>query len=137
MSRRELLIATLLVSAGVHAGLAPQHAGHSLVEAAGFGSATILLAIVALLVATRPSDSRPPRAAATLFAGLIAAYVLVRVGEPLDALGVATKAVEAVGLALALSLERSPGGRAPPARAVYLVYVAFGLLLSVEVGHAH
>ncbi|MBD0348811.1 MAG: hypothetical protein ICV59_06635 [Thermoleophilia bacterium] len=94
----------------------------------------MLLLVVAVLVAARPSDAFPRRAAAIVFASLIAVWALTRLSGPVDPLGVITKAVELIGLLVALSLERGEtrvGARVPA------VYVAFGLLLAVQAGHGH
>jgi hypothetical protein len=81
---------------------------------------------IALLLATgvaltiRPADRRVAAAAAVLFAGLIVGYVASRTSgipllapdaEALDGVGIATKVVEAAGLALALWLSQPIGRR--------------------------
>jgi hypothetical protein len=66
-----------------------------------------------VLLTRRPASTPSVRAAAILLAGLVAAYALaVTAGipvlhpepEPVDGLGLATKAIELVGLAAALRL---------------------------------
>jgi hypothetical protein len=101
------------ISAGVHAGLAPEHLhewpplGVAFIAAAVAGSA----AVAALTL--YPADQRPRQAMALLFAVLIAAYLATRLvalppldptREPFDLLGLATCTVEAAGLLLALRL---------------------------------
>jgi hypothetical protein len=84
------------------------------------------LVAVGLLLATgtaaalAPHDRRVGVGAALLLAGLIAGYTASRTSgipllspdpESVDALGVVTSAVEALGLAFALALTRSTPGR--------------------------
>jgi hypothetical protein len=75
--------------------------------------AVALLLATGIAVARRPGDLRVTSAAALLFAGLIAGYTASRttgipvIGpdpEAVDAVGIATNLVEALGLACALSL---------------------------------
>jgi hypothetical protein len=84
----------------------------------------VLLAAAAAAVALRPGDRRAAAGAAVVLAGVIAAWAASRVtglplvhphAEPVDALGVVTKVVEAAGLASALWLCQPAGGRAPSA----------------------
>lgn len=113
----DVVVTAAAVSAGAHAALVPEH----LHEAPQLGiafiaSAVLLLATVA--AATLADVSRVMPAAALLFGGLIAAYVASRTtgipwlapgAEPVDAVGVATKLVEAVGLLFALRLIQPVG----------------------------
>ena len=91
---RLLVIAACGGSAGIHAGLAPHHWE----ESRAFGVLFVLAAVNLAGVAT-----------AGLFCSLIAAFVAA--DEPLDALVVTTKAIEAAGLVLALVLLRRPPSR--------------------------
>lgn len=111
--RRDLLIVTCGVSAGIHGALVPEHLRESTAAGGGFIAATVLL--VALVIAlTLRSDPRPAAAAAALtLAGLLVSYALVvwhglpvlhPETEPVDALALATKAIEGAGLVLAASL---------------------------------
>jgi len=109
--RRDLLIVTCAVSAGVHAALVPEHLEESTATGGGFIAATVLLAALVVALTRRP-DSRPVTAAAALtLAGLIVSYVLATTTgvpilqtepEPVDGLALATKAIELLGLAAAL-----------------------------------
>ena len=85
--------------------------------------ATGLLLAVAVWLALRPGDWRAVRAGQVLIAGVLVAYLASRtVGiplfqpevEPLDVLGVSTKAVEVLVLLCALRLGRTVGGRRSP-----------------------
>ncbi len=101
------------VAAGVHAGLAPEHLrewpplGASFVVAADVAS----VAVAALVL--RPGATLPLRVLGVLLAALVAGYVSTRLAalppldperEPFDRLGVATTAIEAIGLLLVLHL---------------------------------
>ncbi len=108
----DVVVLTCAITAGIHAALVPAHGG-------SFVVATVALALVVLALSLRPGRSLPLAAAAALLAGLIASYVLaVTTGlplvhpdpEPVDGLALATKAIEAVGLAAALALLTRPKG---------------------------
>ena len=111
--RRDLLIITCGVSVGIHAALVPEHLHESTAAGGGFIAATVLLAALVIAL-TLGSDPRPAAAAAALtLAGLLLSYALVvwqglpvlhPETEPVDAFALATKAIEGVGLVLALSL---------------------------------
>src|SRR5919199_2285548 len=113
----ELLVLASAVSAGVHAGLAPEH----LHEWAPLGAAFVASAAAAALAVTalvlRPASPWPPRALGALLGGLVVAYALTRLAalppldperESLDVVGVCTCALEALGIAAAVRL--TPGG---------------------------
>jgi len=106
----DIAILSCAVSAGIHAALAPEH-----LEGTGPGLglvlSTVLLAGVAVALTRRPSRVALV-AAAAVFAGLLAAYafaittglpVLHPETESVDGLALFTKAVEALGLAGALT----------------------------------
>jgi hypothetical protein len=126
--RRDLLIVACAVSAGIPAGLAPEHLDESAATGGGFIAATILLAALVIALRIR-SDSRVVAIATALtFVGLLVSYALaVTTGmpilqpdpEPVDGLALATKAVEGLGLAIALGLSRRGGG-VPAAAFSYL-----------------
>jgi hypothetical protein len=107
------LLVACAFSAGVHVALAPDHLGESALLGLGFlGSAAMLLAL-GLGIYARPGSVRLPPLIALLSSALLAAYVASRtVGLPVlhpapesvDAVGVITKAVEVIALALGLRL---------------------------------
>jgi hypothetical protein len=111
---RDVVILACAISAGIHAALVP---GHGF----AFVAATALLAVVVLALTLRPAGALPLAAAATVLAGLVGGYALAATTglplvhpdpEPVDGLALATKAIEAVGLATALVLiHRSKGSR--------------------------
>lgn len=95
--KRDLAIVAAAVSAGIHAALAPAHG-------MPFVAAAVLLAAAAVWLTLRPSSTLAAVGAACVFGGLLGAYAAaVGVGgEPLDALALATKAIEAAGLVAAI-----------------------------------
>ena len=109
---RDVVILSCAISAGIHAALAPGH-GFAFVAAAA------VLALVVLALTLRPAGALSLAAAATVLAGLLGGYALAATTglplihpdpEPVDGLALATKAIEAVGLATALVLiHRSKG----------------------------
>ena len=114
-----IVVAASAISAGAHAGLVPEHLREAPAVGVAFVVATALLLAVAVALAIRPDS----RGAALLFAGLIAGYAASRTTglpllephvEPVEAVGVTTKLVEAIGLVFALRLTRPVGGRRPP-----------------------
>jgi hypothetical protein len=123
-SAQQLLVLALASSAGVHAGLAPTHAAETAVLGAMFALAALALAGAAVRVDRAPTAASLA-AAGLLLAPLLAAYAATRLlalpplthAEPVDALGVITKLIEAAGLALALRLWQTHAGRTrqPPA----------------------
>jgi drug/metabolite transporter (DMT)-like permease len=115
---RNVVVAACGASAGVHAALVPDHLAHEPALGVAFAVAAVALAAAAVL-ASDPRR-RAGRGVAALLGALIAAYAVnVTVGlpwladgpEPVDAVGLATKAVEAIGLVLALHLDPTPSGR--------------------------
>lgn len=146
--RRDILALSCAVSAGIHAGLSPDHFQERFAAGAGFAVSALALAVLAVAVARRP-DGILVDAAAVLLAGLIAAWGLaVTTGipglvpepEPVDALALVTKAVEVVGLAVALSLRGTlvTRLRTVPVALVGLV-IAFSAVAAIASsrGHAH
>jgi len=115
MSAAELrthgVIVACAISAGIHAALAPDHFRETTGAGIGFVAATVVLGALAVVLTLRPSE--PAFAAAALvFAGLIGSYVLaVTTGIPVihpdvdavEGLALATKAIEAGALVLAVS----------------------------------
>jgi hypothetical protein len=109
--RTDAVIVACAVIAGIHAALAPEHFRETTGAGMGFVAATVVLGVVAVVLTLRPSE---PAFAATavVFAGLIGSYVLaVTTGIPVihpdvdavEGLALATKAIEAAALVLAVS----------------------------------
>jgi hypothetical protein len=114
--RTDLLIVACAISAGIHGALVRDHFAETAGAGLGFVAATVVLAILAVVL-TRNPGRRALVATAAVFAGLIASYALVlTTGFPLlhpeqeavDGLALFTKAIEAVGLVLATTLLRRP-----------------------------
>jgi hypothetical protein len=114
--RTDLVILTCAISAGIHGALVRDHFEEGTGAGLGFVVATILLAVLAVVLTRKPSQVAL-LAAAAVFAGLIASYALVLTTgfpvlhpepEAVDALALFTKAIEAIGLVLAASLLRRP-----------------------------
>jgi hypothetical protein len=133
------LMGALAFSAGVHAGLVPQHLDESPYLGVAFIGAVLSTTAVAIALALYPGSAWPPRAAALLFAGQIVAYFLFT-ATITDATGVMTKLVEGTGLVVALLMRPTPE-LAAQRRAyapAYLLLVAFALLVAVQAsGHHH
>ena len=108
--RTDVVILACAISAGIHAALAPEHFAEGVGAGTGFVVSAVLLAALAATLSLRPSEAARA-ATALVFAGLLAAYALVIVTgvpylhperEAVEGLALFTKAVEAVGLVLAI-----------------------------------
>src|SRR5947208_13163385 len=106
-----MLVFTCAASAGAHAGLVPAHLNGEPRLGLAFVIAVGLLVAAATAVAARPVDRRITSAAGLLLAGLMLAYLASRTTgipvlepepESLDAAGIATNMVEALGVIVAL-----------------------------------
>jgi hypothetical protein len=116
--RANAVILACAISAGIHAALAPEHFRETTAAGAGFVASAVLLAGLAVLLTSRPSNAAFT-ATAVVFGGLIGSYALAVTTaipvlhpdvDPVEGLAVATKAVEAAGLVLAAGAVR-PGPR--------------------------
>ena len=103
---RDVAIAACAASGLVHAWLVSVHLDERLL-AASFAAATVGAGAVGYAL-TRPALRFAPLAGAALFAALLAAYpvAVLATDDEADPLGLATKAVEAVGLAASLASRR-------------------------------
>ena len=115
-----LVVLAAAVSAGIHAGLVPEHLDEMPLLGVSFIFAVLVLLVIGAAVAIRPEAQLPASLAAFLFAGLILAYVASRTNglpvlepeaERVDAIGIVTVAVQLVGLLAALWLTRTAGGQ--------------------------
>src|SRR5437763_5402442 len=120
MNRTVLLLAGA-ASAGVHAGLAPEHLHEWAPLGAAFLAAATVAAAGVVALVLRPASRWPARLLGLLLGGLVVGYALTRLAalppldperEPLDVLGVCTSALEAAGVVAAarLALAVTPGG---------------------------
>jgi hypothetical protein len=114
--RIDLVILTCAISAGIHGALVADHFEEGTGAGLGFVVATVLLAVLAVVLTRKPSQLALLGTAA-VFVGLIASYALtITTGLPvlhpepeaIDGLALFTKAVEAAGVVLAASLLRRP-----------------------------
>ena len=101
------------ISAGIHGALGPGHFAEGLGAGVGFVAATIALAGLVVWLTLRPTSSPALAIAAAVFLALLASYALAVTSglpllhpepEPVEGLALATKAIEALGLAAASSL---------------------------------
>jgi hypothetical protein len=155
--KRDLVVVSCAVSAGIHAALAPDHFEERFAAGLGFAASAVVLAVLAAALARYSHPLLLDGAILTL-AGLIGAYVLaVTTGVPVlspeaeavDALALATKAIEAAGLLAAVT---ATGSLSRPARPIPIgliaVVASFSALATLAVsggdhshghdqGHAH
>lgn len=111
-----VLVVACAISAGVHGALMPEHLHEDVGAGLGFLVSAVLLAVLCAVLTLRPGSRRAAGSAAVVLTGLVVAYALaVTTGvpvlhpgaEPVDGLGLVTKAVELAGLAAALQLTRA------------------------------
>jgi hypothetical protein len=111
--KADAVILACAISAGIHGALAPDHFNEGAGAGLGFVASAVALAGVAVWLTARPASRLALAAAAAVFVGLLASYALAVTSglpllhpepEPVDAFALATKAIEAVGLAAASSL---------------------------------
>jgi hypothetical protein len=119
----DVVILACAISAGIHGALAPTHFSEGAGAGVGFVAATIALAGLVVWLTLRPTSSLAFAAAAAVFLGLLASYALAVTSglpllhperEPVDGLALATKAIEAFGLAAASSLLWRPAAALNP-----------------------
>jgi hypothetical protein len=117
----------------VHAWLVSVHLDEPF-SVVPFGAAAVAAAVVGYAL-TRPALGMAPVAAAALFGALLLAYpiVVALTDDVVDGLGLATKAVEAVGLVAAL---RSRSQTESFGSADALVGFVLAVLL-LSLGHEH
>jgi hypothetical protein len=115
-----VVVLTCAASAGAHAGLVPSHLQDEPRLGVAFLVTVFVLLSAAVAVGVRPADWRVAGAAAVVLFGVTLAYLATRTTgipmldperEAVDAVGVATTAVEVTGLVFALRLTQ-PLGRA-------------------------
>jgi hypothetical protein len=115
--RRDVVILSCAISAGIHGALAPAHFEEGVGAGVGFVAATALLAASAIWMTVRPASALALNGAVVVLAGLLVSYALaMSTGvpmlqpqpEPVDGLALATKAIEAVGLLAATNLTWRP-----------------------------
>ena len=114
--RRDAVIVTCAISAGIHGALVPDHFREGTGAGTGFVVATALLAALTIVLTRNPSQLALV-GTTVVFAGLIVSYALaITTGVPVlhpeveavDGLALFTKAIEIAGLVTAASLVRRP-----------------------------
>jgi hypothetical protein len=118
---QKIVAVVCAISAGIHAALVQEHFGETLGAGLGFLAATTVLGALALVLSRSPAGAGTLGIAAATFAALIGTYafavttglpVLHPEADPATGLGIATKAIEAVGLlAASRALVHQPKGR--------------------------
>jgi hypothetical protein len=135
---RDVVVLACAISTGVHAALVSAHG-------ASFVAAGAAFAVVAAWLTLRPESALPLAAAALALAGSLAAYgAAVTTGlplvhpdpEPVEGLALATKALEAAGLAAAVGSRRAPAAGPVPIGLVGLV-ATFSALAALALSGAH
>ena len=120
--RRDVVILSCAISAGIHGALAPEHFDESVGAGIGFVVSTVVLAACVVALTLRPASTVALAGAASVLVGLLATYALaITTGvpvlhpdpEPVEGLAVATKAIEVLGLAAAVALLGSRASRRP------------------------
>ena len=135
---RILAVCACTVSAAVHAALVREHLDQ-LAVGLSFAFAAILL-VVAAIALSRKAGERESIATGVLLGALLVAYPVVHAisPEPVDAVGLATKAIEAGGLLCVLLIPRDGEERPLPLTFVALLgATAFLFALSLTQGHGH
>jgi hypothetical protein len=121
--KADAVILACAISAGIHGALAPDHFSEGAGAGSGFVASAVSLAGIAVWLTARPASRLALAAAACVFLGLLASYALAVTSglpllhpepEPVDGLALATKAIEALGLAAASSLVRRPAAALNP-----------------------
>jgi uncharacterized membrane protein len=145
--RRDTVLVACAVSAGIHGALAPEHFDESTAAGIGFVASTAALAAVVVAMTLRPASVLALGGAATVLGGLLAAYVLATTTglplfhpepEPVEGLAIATKIIEAIGLAAALAVltERTRRTRPIPLFLTSMIALFSAMVaLAVTTGH--
>ena len=114
------VIAACTASAGAHAALVPQHLEHEPRLGVAFIAATVVLLAVAFVLIYSPTSPLAALVTTLTLAALIGAYAvnlsagipwLTTAPEDADAIGLATKAVDAAGLVFSNQLNNTRGRR--------------------------
>ena len=135
---RIFAVCACTLSAAVHAALVREHLDQ-LALGSSFACAAVLLAVAAVALA-RSGGRNESIATGVLLGALLVADPLVHAvsPEPVDAVGLATKAVEAGGLLSVLLIPRDGDERPLPLSFVALLGgTAFLFALSLTQGHGH
>jgi hypothetical protein len=144
-ARHDGLIVCCAISAGVHAALVPEHMRESVVTGAGFVVSTVALVAAVVGLTVRPESRTVTSFSALALLGMVVAYVVASSSgipvlhpdvDPVDTLGVSTKAVEVLGLGLAASLRVPVRGRTIPVALSGLIAL-FSALVALSLAGQH
>jgi hypothetical protein len=144
-ARHDGLIVCCAISAGVHAALVPEHMRESVVTGAGFALSTVALVAAVVGLTVRPERRAVTSFSALALLGMVVAYVVASSSgipvlhpdvDPVDMLGVSTKAVEVLGLVLAIRLRAPVRGRTIPVALSGLIAV-FSALVALSLAGQH
>ncbi len=126
---RTIAIGACGVSAGIQRRSSQSHPRAPVVSA-GFLTASLLLALTALVLALRSELPLGPAAAVAVFAGLLAAYPLFRHTRPWTFSPLPPSSSKRSGLGVSLRLLRVDAPTPVPGlSAVFLLCLALGLML--------
>jgi hypothetical protein len=118
-----LVVFVCAASAGIHAGLVPEHLREEPRMGVAFVISVAVLLAVGAAVVLRPTDRGVTRAAALVLGGLVVAYAASRTtgipllapdSEAVDGVGLAAVSIELAGLVLALRPGQPAGARSEP-----------------------
>jgi hypothetical protein len=145
-ARRDGAIVCCAISAGVHAALVPEHLRESFSTGAAFAVAAVALAAATIGLTVRPGSRAVTRFAAFSLHAMLVGYAVAATSgipvvhpdvDPVDSVGLSTKAVEMLGLALALRVPAQARGRAIPVPLSGLIAVFSALVALSLAGHHH
>jgi hypothetical protein len=143
-AQRDGLIVCCAISAGVHGALVPEHMRESVVTGAGFLGATAALAVLVIGLTARPESRAVTSVAALVLMGLLVGYAIASTSgipilhpdvDPIDTVGVLTKAVEALGLGLLAGSRRPVRSCTIPVGLACLIGVFSALVALSLAGH--
>ena len=125
--RTGLLALAVTFSAGIHAALVPEHLDELPPLGYAFIGATVVGGLIAWALVSRPRDRRLPLLAAAFCLGQIGAWAIfvtlpvpgfAGTPESIETIALVSKAVEALGVLLALPLITTPLLRRPQSVAI-------------------
>ena len=144
-ARRDGLIVCCAISAGVHAALVPEHLRERAVTGVGFAVATAALVVAGIGLTARPVSRAVTRFTIVVLLSLVVGYAIASTSgipilhpevDPLDAIGLLTKAVEVLGLGLAVRLPALTRDRTIPVGLTGLIAV-FSALVTLSLAGQH
>jgi hypothetical protein len=143
-ARHDGLIVCCAISAGVHAALVPEHMQESYVTGAGFVAATGALVALVIGLTARPQSRAVTSSAVLVLLGLLVSFAVASTtgipilhpdADPIDSVGVLTKADELLGLWFAARLTAPVRRRTIPVALAGLIAVFSALAALSLAGH--